>query len=188
MNAKNLSFNNFNSNNIFHLNEEKEINNKLENIIKIEGDEIKINLTEDETDVGEFPLLNNDKCDECGKDLTLNEKQISELFKESLDYKKYCLTHNKFICLECSKLIFGNYIIFQDKCFHNECIKCYNCKKMFNQNDGYVSNEDKIFHAECKDEFLKRIQIETVEDEKCRIDEMEKYEADLSNDRSTYFI
>lgn len=27
MNAKNLSFNNFNSNNIFHLNEEKEINN-----------------------------------------------------------------------------------------------------------------------------------------------------------------
>ena len=87
MNAKNLSFNNFNSNNIFHLNEEKEINNKLENIIKIEGDEIKINLTEDETDVGEFPLLIDYKCDECGKDLTNNEKQICELYKESLKQK-----------------------------------------------------------------------------------------------------
>ena len=36
--------------------------------------------------------------------------------------------------------------------------------------------------------YLKRIQIETIEDEKCRIDEMEKYETDLSNDRSLYII
>ena len=162
--------------------------NNLEKIISIEGDEIKINLTDNETDVGEFPLLIDYKCDECGKDLTNNEKQICELYKESLKQKKYCSNHNKFICPECNKLLIGKYAIFKEKYLHNECIKCFGCKKTIRQNEKYVPNEDKIFHAECKDEFLKRIQIETIEDEKCRIDEMEKYETDLSNDRSLYII
>ena len=40
-------------------------NNKLENIISIEGNEIRINLNEMEADVGEFPLLITEKCEEC---------------------------------------------------------------------------------------------------------------------------
>ena len=163
-------------------------NNNLEKIISREGDEIKIDLNNNDIDVGEFPLLNESKCDECGKGLTNYENQISELYKESLKQKKYCSNHNKFICPECNKLLLGKYLVFKEKYFHNECIKCFSCKKTIRQNEKYVPDEDKIFHAECKDEFLKRIELETIEDEKCRINEMEKYEIDLSNDRSLYFI
>ena len=161
-------------------------NNKLENIISIEGNEIRINLNEMEADVGEFPLLITEKCKECGKDLTLTEKQICELYKEQLIYKKYCSNHNKYICKECNKLLLGKYLIFKENYYHNECIKCFNCKKTIKQHEKYVPNEDKIFHAECKDEFLKKIEVETIEDEKCRISEMEKYENDLTIERSLY--
>ena len=162
-------------------------NNKLENIISIEGSEIRLNLNEMEADVGEFPLLITEKCEECGKDLTLTEKQICELYKEQLIYKKYCSNHNKYICKECNKLLLGKYLIFKENYYHNECIKCFNCKKTIKQHEKYVPNEDKIFHAECKDEFLKKIEVETIEDEKSRIDEMEKYENDLTHERSLYF-
>ena len=115
----------------------------------------KLNIDFDDCNFFEFPLLvKNQKCTICGINLTLTDIKNSEQFKnkyQSANYQ-YCSKHNPFNCSICKKLVNdGPYFSFENKSYHQKCLKCIYCSKNF---DNELSkNEEGFIHKECLEDF-----------------------------------
>ena len=128
-----------------------ESNINLFNVVN--SNNIKVNLSK--CDVKKFPLLKNEKCKICNKELTMEEMITNNLYSKMYD-GNYCNFHNPFKCLVCNKLIKDNLLSLNGKNYHKNCIKCFYCGKHFT--DNKILNSEKGFiHFECAENLKKNL-------------------------------
>jgi len=128
-----------------------ESNINLFNVVN--SNNIKVNLSK--CDVKKFPLLKNEKCKICNKELTMEEMITNNLYSKMYE-GNYCNFHNPFKCLVCNKLIKDNLLSLNGKNYHKNCIKCFYCGKHFT--DNKILNSEKGFiHSECAENLKKNL-------------------------------
>ena len=146
-NEENLLNNSFSSNST--VDDESNIN--LFNVVN--NNNIKVNLSK--CDVKKFPLLQEEKCKICNKELTMEEMITNNLYSKMYE-GNYCHFHNPFKCLVCNKLIKENLLSINGKNYHRNCIKCFHCGKCFNDNK-FLNSDKGFIHIECAENLKKKL-------------------------------
>lgn len=86
-------------------------------------------------------------CTGCG-----NKLGTSFFSKEEQPYCENCINKSglktNVTCNECGRDVTGSYLTFGDKNFHNECLKCYSCKKVL-PGDAFYNVNNQPACLEC---------------------------------------